>query len=59
MEGLEITSSSDTGKRFAGEKGYYSMTEDVSDRLLRSIYSNGLTEAEKTQVVSAVKEYHC
>ena len=49
---------SDVGRRFGGQLGDCPVTEDVSDRLLRLPFYNGLTDAEQQQVVSALFEWH-
>ncbi|HUY85773.1 MAG TPA: DegT/DnrJ/EryC1/StrS family aminotransferase, partial [Acidimicrobiales bacterium] len=49
---------SDVGRRFGGKVGDCPVTEDVSDRILRLPFYNGLTDAEQQQVVSALFEWH-
>ncbi|MCX6056650.1 MAG: dTDP-4-amino-4,6-dideoxygalactose transaminase, partial [Chloroflexi bacterium] len=48
---------SDMGKRFGGKPGDCSVTENVSDRLLRLPFYNLLTEADQERVVTALREY--
>jgi dTDP-4-amino-4,6-dideoxygalactose transaminase len=48
---------SDMGRQFGGKPGDCPVTEQVSDRLLRLPFYNGLTEAEQTRVVAAIREF--
>ena len=48
---------SEMGIRNGGKKGDYLVTEDVSDRLLRLPFHNGLTEDNLAKVVKAVREF--
>jgi dTDP-4-amino-4,6-dideoxygalactose transaminase len=48
---------SDMGKRYGGKAGDCPVTEDVSDRLLRLPFWNGLTETEVERVVSGIKDF--
>jgi dTDP-4-amino-4,6-dideoxygalactose transaminase len=45
---------SEMGRRFGGRPGDCPVTEDVSDRLLRLPFFNGLSEAEQQRVVDVV-----
>jgi dTDP-4-amino-4,6-dideoxygalactose transaminase len=49
---------SDMGRRFGGKPGDCPVTEDVSDRLLRLPFFNGLTEVDVASVVAAIKEFN-
>jgi dTDP-4-amino-4,6-dideoxygalactose transaminase len=48
---------SEMGQRFGGRPGDCPVTEDVSDRLLRLPFYNGLTESDQALVVEAVREF--
>jgi dTDP-4-amino-4,6-dideoxygalactose transaminase len=48
---------SDMGRRFGGRPGDCPVTEDISDRLVRLPFYNGLTDGELDRVVSAVRSY--
>jgi dTDP-4-amino-4,6-dideoxygalactose transaminase len=48
---------SDMGRRFGGKEGDCPVTEDVSDRLLRLPFYNGLSEADQASVVAAIKDF--
>ena len=48
---------SDMGRRFGGQLGDCSVTEDVSDRLLRLPFYNDLTQDEQTQVIDRILEF--
>ncbi len=48
---------SEMGRRFGGKEGDCPVTEDVSDRLLRLPFYNGLTEADQARVVAAIIEF--
>ncbi|HYM09480.1 MAG TPA: dTDP-4-amino-4,6-dideoxygalactose transaminase [Bryobacterales bacterium] len=48
---------SDMGKEFGGRPGDCPVTEQLSDRLLRLPFYNGLTPAEQSSVVSALQEF--
>jgi len=50
---------SDMGKRFGGRPGDCPVTEDVSDRLVRLPFFNGLTEPEQTRVIEGVVSFRC
>jgi dTDP-4-amino-4,6-dideoxygalactose transaminase len=44
------------GRRFGGKEGDCPVTEDVSERLVRLPFYNGLTEAEQARIVAAIHE---
>lgn len=44
------------GWRFGGRQGLCPVTEDVSDRILRLPFHNGLTEADHACVVASIRE---
>jgi dTDP-4-amino-4,6-dideoxygalactose transaminase len=48
---------SDMGLRYGGKRGDCPVTEEVSDRLLRLPFYNGLTEDEQAAVIGAVKDF--
>jgi len=48
---------SDMGRQLGGKEGDYSVTEEVSDRLLRLPFYNDLTECEQADVVAAICEF--
>ncbi|MBC8107970.1 MAG: dTDP-4-amino-4,6-dideoxygalactose transaminase [Anaerolineae bacterium] len=48
---------SDMGKRLGGRAGDCPVTEDVSDRLLRLPFYNGLSEADQMRVVETVRSF--
>ena len=48
---------SDMGRRFGGKEGDCPVTEDVSDRLLRLPFYNGLNESEQNQVIEAITTF--
>jgi dTDP-4-amino-4,6-dideoxygalactose transaminase len=48
---------SDMGRRFGGKPGDCPVTEDVSDRLLRLPFFNGLAEPDQASVIAAIKEF--
>jgi dTDP-4-amino-4,6-dideoxygalactose transaminase len=50
---------SDMGRKFGGEVGDCPVTEDVSDRLLRLPFYNGLSDADQAAVVEAVRQFDC
>ncbi len=45
---------SDMGRHFGGKAGDCPVTEDISDRLLRLPFYNGMNEGEQMQVISAL-----
>jgi dTDP-4-amino-4,6-dideoxygalactose transaminase len=47
---------SEMGRKFGGREGDCPVTEDVSDRLLRLPFFNGITEAEQQQVCDSIFE---
>jgi dTDP-4-amino-4,6-dideoxygalactose transaminase len=48
---------SEMGKRFGGREGQFPVTEDVSDRLLRLPFYNGLTEELQNEVIRALQDF--
>ncbi|CAN5621698.1 dTDP-4-amino-4,6-dideoxygalactose transaminase [soil metagenome] len=48
---------SEMGKKFGGQAGDCPVTEDISDRLLRLPFYNGLSEADQLRVVDAVRRF--
>jgi dTDP-4-amino-4,6-dideoxygalactose transaminase len=48
---------SQMGKRFGGKPGDCPVTEDVSDRLLRLSFYNGLAETDQASIVAAITEF--
>jgi len=48
---------SQMGRKFGGKDGACPVTEDLSDRLLRLPFFNGLTEAEQAHVVDVIKVF--
>lgn len=49
---------SEMGRRFGGRERDCPITEDVSDRLLRLPFYNGLTEIEQAYVIAAMREFY-
>ena len=47
------------GLRFGGRLWDCPVTEDVADRLLRFPFFTGMTSSEQTQVIDAVRAFHC
>jgi dTDP-4-amino-4,6-dideoxygalactose transaminase len=47
------------GLRFGGRQGDCPVTEDLADRLLRLPFFTGMTSSEQTQVIDAVRAFHC
>jgi dTDP-4-amino-4,6-dideoxygalactose transaminase len=47
------------GLRFGGRHGDCPVTEDLADRLLRFPFFTGMTSSEQTQVIDAVRAFHC
>jgi dTDP-4-amino-4,6-dideoxygalactose transaminase len=45
------------GRRLGGRPGDCPVTEDLSDRLLRLPFYNGLAEAEQGEVIDAVRAF--
>jgi len=45
------------GRRYVGKAGDYSVTEDVSDRLLRLPFFSALTDTEQMRVIEAVRQF--
>ncbi len=48
---------SDMGKRFGGRAGQCPVTEDISARLLRLPFYNGLSAAEQGEVIAAMNDF--
>ncbi|MBN1920214.1 MAG: dTDP-4-amino-4,6-dideoxygalactose transaminase [Anaerolineae bacterium] len=48
---------SDMGRHFGGQPGDCPVTEDVSDRLLRLPFYNGLTVDDQERVITAIQEF--
>lgn len=48
---------SEMGQRFGGRIGDCPVAEDVSDRLIRLPFYNGLSEEDQQRVVTAIKEF--
>jgi dTDP-4-amino-4,6-dideoxygalactose transaminase len=46
---------SDMGLRFGGRPGQFPVTEDLSERLVRLPFYNGLTESDQARVIEAVR----
>jgi len=49
---------SEMGRRLGGRRGDCPVTEDVSDRLVRLPFYNGLDESDQARVVEAVLSFH-
>jgi dTDP-4-amino-4,6-dideoxygalactose transaminase len=47
------------GLRFGGRQGDCPVTEDLADRLVRLPFFTGMSSAEQSQVIEAVREFHC
>jgi len=47
------------GLRFGGRQGNFPVTEDLSDRLLRFPFFTGMSSSEQSQVIDAVRAFHC
>jgi dTDP-4-amino-4,6-dideoxygalactose transaminase len=47
------------GLRFGGRQGDCPVTEDLADRLLRLPFFTGMTSSELSQVIDAVRGFHC
>ena len=48
---------SDMGRKFGGQPGDCPVTEDVSDRLLRLPFYNGLSETDQAEVIESITEF--
>ncbi len=48
---------SDMGQHFGGKVGDYPVTEDVSDRLVRLPFHNGLTNSEQEIAIEAILDF--
>jgi dTDP-4-amino-4,6-dideoxygalactose transaminase len=47
------------GLRFGGRQDACPVTEDLSDRLLRFPFFTGMSAAEQSQVIDAVRAFRC
>jgi dTDP-4-amino-4,6-dideoxygalactose transaminase len=47
------------GLRFGGHQGDCPVTEDLADRLLRLPFFTGMSSSEQSQVIDAVRGFHC
>ena len=47
------------GLRFGGRQGDCPVTEDLADRLLRLPFFTGMSTSEQSQVIDAVRGFHC
>jgi dTDP-4-amino-4,6-dideoxygalactose transaminase len=47
------------GLRFGGHQGDCPITEDLADRLLRLPFFTGMSSSEQSQVIDAVRGFHC
>jgi dTDP-4-amino-4,6-dideoxygalactose transaminase len=47
------------GLRFGGRQGDCPVTEDLADRLLRLPFFTGMSSSEQSQVIEAVRGFHC
>lgn len=47
------------GLRLGGRQGDCPVTEDLADRLLRLPFFTGMSSTEQSQVIDAVREFHC
>ena len=47
------------GLRFGGRQGDCPVTEDLADRLLRLPFFTGMNSSEQSQVIDAVRGFHC
>jgi dTDP-4-amino-4,6-dideoxygalactose transaminase len=47
------------GLRFGGRRGDCPVTEDLADRLLRLPFFTGMSSPEQSQVIEAVRGFHC
>ena len=48
---------SDMGRKHGGREGDCPVTEDISDRLVRLPFYNGLTPAEQERVIQAIRDF--
>lgn len=51
--------SSPMGLRFGGRQGDCPVTEDMADRLVRLPFFTGMSSSEQSQVIDAVRGFHC
>ncbi|MEG3877976.1 dTDP-4-amino-4,6-dideoxygalactose transaminase [Microcoleus sp. herbarium7] len=49
---------SDMGRKLGGKEGDCAITEDISDRLLRLPFYNGLTLEDQARVVASIHDFH-
>jgi dTDP-4-amino-4,6-dideoxygalactose transaminase len=47
------------GLRYGGRQGDCPVTEDLADRLLRIPFFTGMSSSEQSQVIDAVRGFHC
>jgi len=47
------------GLRFGGRRGDCPVTEDLADRLLRLPFFTGMSSSEQSQIIDAVRGFHC
>ncbi len=47
------------GLRFGGRQGDCPVTEDLADRLLRLPFFTGMSSSEQSEVIDAVRGFHC
>lgn len=50
--------TSEYGMKFGGKEGDCPVTEDISDRLLRLPFFNGMSEQDQTDVITALYEFN-
>jgi dTDP-4-amino-4,6-dideoxygalactose transaminase len=48
---------SEMGRQFGGTPGLCPVTEDVSDRLIRLPFYNGMSQAEQAQVIESIRSF--
>ena len=47
------------GLRVGGRQGDCPVTEDLADRLMRLPFFTGISNSEQSQVIEAVRRFHC
>lgn len=47
----------DMGKRYGGKIGEFPVAEDISDRLMRLPFHNGLNSADQEQVIETIVKF--
>jgi dTDP-4-amino-4,6-dideoxygalactose transaminase len=47
------------GLSFGGRRGDCPLTEDLAGRLLRLPFFTGMSSSEQSQVIDAVRGFHC